>query len=80
MTHQQWEAIERTLAGLSVQEKRELVDRILQSIGAESPADDHARQQRDALDRLCQKLDAMPAATPGDGLTNRDHDRILYAR
>ena len=38
MSHQQWEAIERTLAGLSAQDKRELVDRILQSLQAESPA------------------------------------------
>jgi hypothetical protein len=80
MIHQQWEAIERTLAGLSAQDKRELVDRILQSLQAESPAPDRALRQRDALARLCQKLDAMPAATPSDGLTNRDHDRILYTR
>ena len=80
MSHQQWEAIERTLAGLSAQDKRELVDRILQSLQAESPAPDRALRQRDALARLCQKLDAMPAATPSDGLTNRDHDRILYTR
>jgi hypothetical protein len=78
MSHQQWEAIERTLAGLSAQDKRELVHRILQSLQDESP--DRARQQHDALVRLCQKLDAMPAATPSDGLTNRDHDRILYTR
>ena len=80
MSHQQWEAIERTLAGLSAQDKRELVDRILQSLQAESPAPDRALRQRDALARLCQKLDAMPAAMPSDGLTNRDHDRILYTR
>ena len=80
MSHQQWEAIERTLAGLSAQDKRELVDRILQSLQAESPAPDRALRQRDALARLCQKLDVMPAATPSDGLTNRDHDRILYTR
>ena len=80
MSHQQWEAIERTLAGLSAQDKRELVDRILQSLQAESPAPDRALRQRDALARLCQKLDVMSAATPSDGLTNRDHDRILYTR
>ena len=42
MSHRQWEAIERTLAGLSAQDKRELVDRILQSLQAESPAPDRA--------------------------------------
>jgi hypothetical protein len=80
MTHQQWEAIERTLQGLSVQDKQELVGRILQSIRSDSPAPDRTHQQREALTRLCQKLDAMPAATHSDGLTNRDHDRILYTR
>ena len=79
MSHQQWEAIERTLAGLA-EDKGELVDRILQSLQAESPDPDRALRQRDALARLCQKLDVMPAATPSDGLTNRDHDRILYTR
>lgn len=80
MTHQQWETIERTLAGLSVQDKRELVDQILLSIRAESPTPDRTRQQREALARLCQKTDAMAAATHGDGLTNRDHDHLIYTR
>jgi putative addiction module CopG family antidote len=39
---------------------------------------DPARQQLENLKRLCQKLDAMPTAAHTDGLTNRDHDRILY--
>ena len=29
------------------------------------------------LRRLGQKLDAMPAASNADGLSNRDHDRIF---
>jgi hypothetical protein len=42
------------------------------------PAADRTRQQLEALGQLCRKLDAMPTAPTGDGLTNRDHDRILY--
>ena len=41
MSHQQWEAIERTLAG-APRRTRELMDRILQSLQAESPAPDCA--------------------------------------
>jgi hypothetical protein len=80
MTHQQWEEIERTLAGLSVDEKREVAGRILQSIQPEIPAADRILQQREALNRLCQSVDAMAAADHGDGLSNRDHDRLIYTR
>ena len=37
-------------------------------------------RQLDNLKRLGRKLDAMPAAAVTDGLTNRDHDRILYGQ
>jgi hypothetical protein len=80
MTHQQWEAIEQTLAGLSVREKQEVANRILQSIRVESSSAGRARQQREALSRLCQKIDAMPAVPHDDGLTNRDHDQLIYTR
>jgi len=80
MTHQQWEAIEQSLAGLSAHEKREVATRILQSIGTEDLAIDRTRRQREALNRLCQSLDGMPAAQHSDGLTNRDHDRLIYTR
>jgi hypothetical protein len=43
-----------------------------------APPADRTRQQLENLRRLCQKLDALPAATLSDGLTGRDHDRILY--
>jgi putative addiction module CopG family antidote len=46
---------------------------------ADIPAD-RTGQQLENLKRLCQKLDALPTATVTDGLTNRDHDRILYGR
>jgi hypothetical protein len=31
------------------------------------------------LERLCRRLDALPAAEHGDGPTNCDHDRLIYA-
>jgi Arc/MetJ-type ribon-helix-helix transcriptional regulator len=35
-------------------------------------------RQRRALLGLLGELSALPASLPDDGLTNRDHDRILY--
>ena len=39
-----------------------------------------AAQQLENLRQLGRKLDAMPSAAVADGLTNRDHDRILYGQ
>jgi len=41
---------------------------------------DRTAQQLGNLRRLGQKLDAMPTAAIADGLTNRDHDRMLYGK
>ena len=80
MTLQQRETIERTLAELSMQDKRELVDQILRSMRTESSTLDHSGRQREALAQLCRKTDAMPVTTHDDGLANRDHDRLIYTR
>jgi hypothetical protein len=86
MTDQQWEAIEHSLAGLSADQKREAAGRILESIRAEALAPDsdvdadRARRQREALDRLCRAVDALPTTEHDDGLTNRGHDRLIYTR
>ena len=39
MTHQQWEAIERKLMGLSPEEKLELVERLVRELRAAAPLD-----------------------------------------
>ncbi|MDR3620614.1 MAG: hypothetical protein P4L85_14780 [Paludisphaera borealis] len=80
MTQQQWEAIEETLSGLSTPEKREVANRILESIRTENPSVDRTAKQREALAQLCRLVDTMPTAEHGDGLTNRDHDRLIYTR
>jgi Arc/MetJ-type ribon-helix-helix transcriptional regulator len=41
---------------------------------------DHTRRQLENLRRLGQKLEAMPVEAVADGLSNRDHDRILYGQ
>ena len=41
---------------------------------------DRSSQQIQNLRKLGQKLDAMPTAAVADGLSNRDHDRMLYGK
>ena len=72
-----------------VDEGLRLVEQRLQESGAtkepklSGPADDtydRTAQQLGNLRRLGQKLDALPTAAIADGLTNRDHDRMLYGQ
>jgi hypothetical protein len=79
MTQQQWLSIEKTLSGFTVQEKLELVARLMRSIQAEvSPTGNHTVEQLERLTDLRRKLAAMPTTSISDGLSNRDHDQILY--
>lgn len=40
---------------------------------------DRVAQQLENLRQLCRKLDAMPTENVADdGLSNRDHDKIIY--
>jgi Arc/MetJ-type ribon-helix-helix transcriptional regulator len=45
-----------------------------------TPPVDRTGRQLENLRRLSQKLEAMPVAAVADGLSNRDHDRILYGQ
>jgi hypothetical protein len=56
------------------------VTRLVQAIRTDvsaSTEQDLSNAQRQALDTLLGKLDAMPAASARDGLSNRDHHQIL---
>lgn len=50
------------------------------AMAGEAVSLDRSAQQRENLRRLGRKLDAMPVAAADDGLSNRDHDRIIYGR
>ena len=79
MTPQQWKTIEKSLADLTLQDKLELVTRLMRTIQADvAMAPEGTREQLETLSALRRKLAAMPAAAVSDGLSNRDHDRILY--
>ncbi len=41
---------------------------------------DRTAQQLANLRRLGQKVDAIPSVAIADGLSNRDHDRMLYGK
>jgi len=43
-------------------------------------SEERTAQQLGNLRRLGQKLDAMPTAAIADGLSNRDHDRMIYGQ
>ncbi len=79
MTAQQWQNIEKALLGFTVEDKLELVTRLVQAIRTDvSAAPERTRSQRQALDTLLKKLDAMPTTPVADGFSNRDHDQLLY--
>jgi hypothetical protein len=81
MTQNEFAHIVASLAALSPEQMRQLRRELDSKLAAvETSTPDRTRQQRDALREVCEKLDAMPSAEHRDGLTNRDHDRILYTR
>lgn len=45
---------------------------------SEPPVSGHGSAQLQALDQLRKELAALPVQNPPDGLSNRDHDRLLY--
>jgi predicted DNA-binding antitoxin AbrB/MazE fold protein len=43
-----------------------------------TPTREELEQQQAALDAIFRKVDALPQESRNDGLSNRDHDQILY--
>ncbi len=49
--------------------------------GADAKSDgdkEQARRQRDLLLAFVKKMESLPDDSPHDGLSNRDHDRLIY--
>jgi len=46
----------------------------------QQPAADERRilEQRDAILRFVGRMELSPVNVPADGLSNRDHDRLIY--
>jgi Arc/MetJ-type ribon-helix-helix transcriptional regulator len=49
-------------------------------ISETNQSSDRTAEQLENLKRLSEKLDNMPTAAVALGLSNRDHDRMLYGR
>ncbi len=79
MTENQWMAIERSLDGLSDTDVLEVIGRLSRSIRDRAAGrPDRVAWQRENLHRLLGELLWLPGDEAEDGLSNRDHDKILY--
>jgi predicted DNA-binding antitoxin AbrB/MazE fold protein len=44
----------------------------------QGPTREELQEQQAALDEIFRKVDALPQESRNDGLSNRDHDQVLY--
>ncbi len=66
----------------------ELADQAVVSlafVGPETPGtapaaneEEVIQRQQASLMRFIEKMESLPDSSPADGLTNRDHDQIIY--
>ena len=61
-----------------IDEALRLVRERYQAAKTGKDADERTNQQLENLRRLGKELETLPSATIADGLSNRDHDQILY--
>jgi hypothetical protein len=81
MAETRLERILRDLESLSIEEKRQIFRLLGSALGANGAAETaptRAPQQREALLALHAEVVRLPVTNPSDGLSNRDHDQILY--
>jgi Arc/MetJ-type ribon-helix-helix transcriptional regulator len=63
-----------------IDEALRLIEQRYQEADAAKDADERTSKQLETLKRLGKKMDAMPVAAVSDGLSNRDHDQIIYSK
>jgi predicted DNA-binding antitoxin AbrB/MazE fold protein len=66
----------RPLVPLNLNE-REVVSLSITTVSNGSPASE-AAQQREILSAFVAKMESLPDDAPHDGLSNRDHDKLIY--
>ncbi|AUB80427.1 hypothetical protein [Candidatus Thiodictyon syntrophicum] len=71
--------IERVIDGLDRREKLYLIEVLTRGLQRDRSAATTA-ERKAQLDGLLQELDALPSEGADDGLSNRDHDALLYGR
>jgi predicted DNA-binding antitoxin AbrB/MazE fold protein len=69
----------RPLQPLDLKKSERVSLRIVQesSVSIEGEVEMSA-DQRQAINRLLDKMEQMPQVSPNDGCSNRDHDRVIY--
>jgi hypothetical protein len=72
-----WNDLHTAVEQLTATEKLRLIEEVARSL-LESSAEAEPVDRRVNLDRLRRELAGLPVCNPADGLTNRDHDRVLY--
>ena len=78
MAQQDFKTILHTLERLTASEKLALIERLAHSLRESAVVNGLPAQQRTALQRLRRDLASLPICNPADGVSNRDHDRLLY--
>ncbi len=72
-----WTMLCESIQHLSPNERLLLIEEVARSL-QQTPTADNPAQQKAILDDLRRNLAAMPIRNLDDGLSGRDHDRILY--
>jgi len=70
----------KPLAPVSLNDQELVSITITSNVSENALVDDSelARRQREGIMRFIEKMKSMPDNNPKDGLSNRDHDQILY--
>lgn len=69
----------RPLVPLSLQEQ-EVVSLTISTAAAKDGAEAEASRQRSVLMAYVAKVESQPVDAPSDGLSNRDHDLLIYGK
>lgn len=78
MTRTEHSRMESLLSRMNRREKQRLYRRLARMFRPVARSGRGATGRLVALRELCARMAALPVRNPCDGLSNRDHDRILY--
>jgi predicted DNA-binding antitoxin AbrB/MazE fold protein len=68
----------RPLTPLNLPESVQLTVSVREPDGASTAAPEDLQRQQTALNSMFAEVDRLPQAGGEDGLSNRDHDHVLY--
>lgn len=68
----------RLITPLHLPESTHVSGTLDESTVMERPSAAEIKRQQEALDAMFREIDKLPQTPATDGLSNRDHDQILY--